>query len=123
MKAELLEALKYVATRAGECTWTEARSVGICGSVFDYFAVNRTADCSVSLRWAQDYLTQLFAKWPKHSGDKVYPVPHPTESSGTAYDDAEETESLWDPSTEYGALRWELLEFCISELEKELNDE
>ena len=61
----------------------------------------------------------LFVKWPKFSGQVTYPVRHPILSPFDAY---QETHDMWDKETEYGRNRWELLEFCINELEKEIND-
>lgn len=78
---------------------------GICNSVPVYFDRNGLL------------LPSLFKAWPKFSGMLSFPVPHPTEpvSAGAAYYSAE---NKWEG--EYGALRMELLDFCITELEDQL---
>lgn len=59
-------------------------------------------------------LAKLFARWPKSSKNPVYPIPGGME----AYANARLCRTMWDRSTEYGALRWELLEWLIEELQK-----
>ena len=68
------------------------------------------------------WLTAKFKQWPKFSGSSTYPVPGVFASSATAFECARPTE-MWSPSHPYGALRRELLQFLIDELEKELNTE
>jgi len=69
-----------------------------------------------------DYLIDaLFRKWPKFSGHNAYPVPDPNQpdsliAAKLIYSEGEF--SKW--SGAYGALRIELLDFLISELEKEI---
>lgn len=58
----------------------------------------------------------LVKYWPKYSGNKLYPVPHPTLHPRTAYDNC----SKWDKRTQYGKDRWELLQFIIKHIEDEL---
>lgn len=58
-----------------------------------------------------------FEKWPKFSGDEEYPVPNPI--GGCPRRIYWDTGSMW--VGEYGRLRIELLDFLISELEKELS--
>lgn len=97
---ELLKAL--IKTKAAPT------NVGICGNV------NKNIQTH-SIRYG-DYLTSLFMSWPKFSGVSAYPVPHPDyESANCAYN---ATEMMWEG--EYGALRMELLDFCITELEDQL---
>ena len=126
MKAELLKALKEVHKTV------RYPEFGICGNVLEYFWVKSSAEYDK----AQDYLSnaylsganlaklfaELFAKWPKYSGCGNYPVPHPTKNPKDAYVLYCKRAGLWSRRTKYGQARWELLEFCISELEKELND-
>lgn len=59
-------------------------------------------------------LEELFVKWPKFSGCTAYPI----RGSWRAYDEAKLNDTLWDRDTDYGALRWELLEWLIEELQK-----
>lgn len=64
-------------------------------------------------------LFSLFKAWPKFSGTLSFPVPHPAEpfsaAAARAYYFAKDK---WEG--EYGALRMELLDFCITELEDQL---
>ena len=68
------------------------------------------------------WLTAKFKQWPKFSGVVSYPVPGVFASSATAFASASPAQ-MWSPSHPYGALRRELLQFLIDELEKELNTE
>lgn len=66
-------------------------------------------------KWLED----KFKQWPKFSGDIDYPVPSDTKDSAKmAYFFCSPTD-LWSPFCPYGALRRELLEFLIREVEKE----
>jgi len=67
-------------------------------------------------------LTILFKRWPKYSGLVYYPVPHPKEKGAKAatYVYQDKQYPKWVGA--YGALRVELLNFCISELERELSE-
>lgn len=78
--------------------------IGICGQLFipheDWVLLNN-----------------IFTKWPKFSGVLSYPIP----LSGTSPEAAYTTYSIrrwnmWDKTEEYGKLRHELLDFCISYL-------
>lgn len=86
---------------------------GICGNlddvlyeIFEYEAWHE----------AYDHTGRLASKWPKHSGNRSYPVPHPEYGPEIAFD---LTDDLWDRNTQYGRDRWELLEFMIEKLEKQ----
>ena len=106
MKAELLEALKKIRE------WPAPR-FGICQQL-----ALRLSDESADY-W-RSKLQGLFRRWPQFSGSADFPVPHPTEPACIAYNS---TQNMWNRRTKYGRARWDLLEFCISELEKELSDE
>lgn len=106
MKAKLLEALKKIREQP-------APRIGIC-----YQLARKCSDENADY-W-RSKLQGLFRRWPQFSGSADFPVPHPTEPSCIAYNS---TYNMWDRRTKYGRARWELLEFCISELEKELSDE
>ena len=105
MKAELLEALKQVRERP-------APRFGICHQLALRCSDERAGYWSSKLQG-------LFRRWPQFSGSADFPVPHPTKPACIAYGS---TQNMWDRRTKYGRARWDLLEFCISELEKELND-
>ena len=80
-------------------------SAGICG---------QPAMISLSLG-AFSVVRELMVQWPKYSGSYDYPVPSVDEGrtpSQCFYDKA-----LWDRDTEYGALRWELLEWLLEQPE------
>ena len=105
MKAELLEALKQIRERP--TPWT-----GICHQL-------ALACDDASESYWRNKIQSLTYKWPGFSGIRDYPVPHPTKSPRDAY---AETENKWNRRTKYGRARWDLLEFYISKLEKELCD-
>ena len=70
---------------------------------------------------SQELLQELMKQWPKYSGHWKFPIPHPMrpgnqEEAMWIYCN---TYSMWNKTTAYGRLRWELLEFMIAELEKE----
>ena len=105
MKAELLEALKKIRERP-------APRIGICRQL----ALRRRDEDADHWRCK---IRGLFRRWPQFSGSADFPVPHPAKPADLAYNT---TQNMWDRRTKYGRARWDLLEFCISELEKELND-
>ena len=64
---------------------------------------------------AFELLKEVMAKWPKSSGSRLYPVPSPDpESPSVAYYTHND---LWNKNTEYGRLRWELLDWLIEQPE------
>lgn len=98
MSKEFLEALKKL-------RYTRNNYQGICSQV----RINETV------------LYPLFRKWPNFSGCIEFPIPHPLHPKNK--DKARDAYctgggNKWDGS-DYGKLRWELLEFMIAELEKE----
>lgn len=56
----------------------------------------------------------IISRWPEHSGNRDYPVPHPTMDPKLAY---LKTDNLWEP-TPYGDARRRLYHFVIAELRK-----
>lgn len=58
-------------------------------------------------------LADLFDSWPENSGDKAYPVPHPTDAPQRAYDNS--ALEMWNPEFEYARNRWALLEWLIEQ--------
>jgi hypothetical protein len=68
-------------------------------------------------------LRRLFPLWPKYSGLHNFPVPS-ADADGDpcdAYMEADSAE-MWNRKTSrYAALRWELLEFLIETLEREID--
>jgi hypothetical protein len=68
----------------------------------------------------KDLLRSLFPMWPLFSGSPNFPVPSEEYGVVDAFMEATAAE-MWDRETSrYAALRWELLEFLIDTLEREL---
>lgn len=85
--------------------------IGICYQVDEYVRFKSGGIAGA----VQELMYKLFAKWPKYSGLRDFPIPDVTYHPSDAYQ--VKSKQYWDRSTEYGALRWELLEFCIVQLE------
>lgn len=86
---------------------------GICGNVQSILA-ERGYDHKYED--TRDALHECFRSWPKYSGDTGYPVPdpdHPKDAS-KAFDAYYRNGNVW--AGEYGELRYELLQHCITEL-------
>ena len=81
---------------------------GICGNVEDAMPDLPPDDFYRAI----NLLDKAIQRWPKHSGNDAFPVPHPTLHPVLAYN----SRALWDKTTPYGQARWELLEFLIEEL-------
>lgn len=96
---------------------------GICAYVY----ARHTLDLE-GRKQVDAILKPVFSKWPKYSGNIWYPVPHPFPDEYADEDDlldiaehAFEDEFLGEMWTgEYGALRKELLAFCIEKLAEEI---
>ena len=86
---------------------------GICSQVEEF-----TKDDSHEDRTQmQELLYELFESWPKYSGQRDYPIPHPDPQHLPQEAYISNSQYHWDRTTPYGVLRWELLEFCIAQLE------
>ena len=84
--------------------------VGIC----DAIAARKRGSTEDLIALFED----LSLGWPKHSGNFCFPVPDPTGGfPGDAYM-RHHAPDMWSPDHPYGALRLELLDWCIAELEK-----
>lgn len=59
-----------------------------------------------------------FKTWPHYSGDISFPVPSPDKSIEAIDAYFDKSNDLWDRDTEYGRLRWDLLDHIIEELSK-----
>ena len=101
-----LKAMKEAATY-------RVSGIGICGCVATYY-LNR--DGLISNVRDQFIIEKLIEGWPKHSGVTEFPI-----SIGRISPCKEYTrcDNKWDRRTEYGRLRWELLEWLINKLENE----
>lgn len=111
MKKWLLDALQSV--RVGGPTHP---NTGLCNNVRVATGVGWLSD-----EWGcvANWMREAYPKWPKYSGDLVFPVP----GGANAYDFHmvhQPAGSMWDRNTEYGQLRWGLLDFLIEQLESEI---
>lgn len=101
MKEVMLKRLVALRDNGGPAPFFQ--DMGICGQV--------TSTGITEKRW----LEKVMDKWPEHSGNREYPVPHPTGSPEVAY---HLVCNKWDRNTAYGQARWRLLEWLIEELRK-----
>ena len=59
-------------------------------------------------------------RWPKYSGNPWFPVPSPvpgTSPEAFYISSSDARMNLWDRNTDYGASRWQLVNYIIGELE------
>lgn len=96
----LLEALKHIRKNG-----PTNPILGICAAASEL--VGRRKDSTIAT---------LSKGWVRYSGVEGYPVPDPTGRIGAEVVFMAEFD-LWDRDTEYGQLRWELLDFLIETLE------
>lgn len=94
-----LEAIKDGNIREEDC----GLCYNVCELCIDYYVPN-------------EIISWYSYQWPKHSGVEEYPVPSPFigKSPEQMYNERE----LWEG--EYGVLRYELLDFLIEVLSKDL---
>lgn len=85
---------------------------GICGNLDEDYCGDWTF---------RSFMWTACREWEHFSGDDIYPVPSHLGLRG-AFRRAEEWGCLWDDSTEYGALRWELVDFLIEFWSEKLGD-
>jgi hypothetical protein len=97
---EILQGLKEISTKG-----PRAQSCGICYNLLLVTNFRRYNDVLV--------LEYYFEKWKSFSGDFDYPI----EGSVREFNKGK---SKWNSETVYGRLRWDLLEFLIQEIEKDL---
>lgn len=106
MSARLLEKLQELHTN-GPAPYDN----GICAQLYEQLT-----------GLERDSMLCLMRQWPERSGHIDWPVPASRtdtspESAQYKYM-ASDTKKMWDRNTEYGQLRWELLEWLIEELQK-----
>jgi len=90
------------------------RKYGICSNFYQ-FIIDSGYHTKFFNHERKTFLEHYFKRWDKFSGDSAYPVP----GGEHAYN----SENVWDKSTEYGKLRWELFDFIKDECLKVLNKE
>ena len=90
-------------------------SCGICGNLHERLIRDlELPERGLSIRQFRD----LCEAWPEYSGAHEYPVwTDRSVSPLRQYEQAQESETLWDSGTSYGAARWRLLNWAIAELE------
>lgn len=110
MTQHLLNMLKKIHEKRDNLT-------GICNNIRIYMEWDEAG---------KEKFLKLVKAWPKYSGRLYYPVPAPQDMIKQLGDPLTAAEyayltarNYWDKRTEYGRLRWELLEWMIQELEKE----
>lgn len=101
---DLLTALKQLRENG-----PRIRSAGIC-SQFDLYGSYRSEE--------RRQFRACFETWPHYSGDDSFPVPSPDKSMDAIDAYFYDGNDLWDRDTEYGRLRWDLLDHIIKELSK-----
>ena len=106
---KVLQALKAI-HRSKEL---RRNTIGICGAVKWYFAEDGKTIFTIR---DQDVLQRLMKDWPKHSGVMEFPISVGKISPWKKY---VQCDNKWNRKTEYGRLRWELLEWLINKLESE----
>jgi hypothetical protein len=88
-------------------------NVGICQHLMDM--TRRTSVITLFMSYARD--------WPKACpGEFIIPSDDILQTPISAFYEAEADGRLWDKSTKYGRMRWELLNFVIQELYKDIGD-
>lgn len=111
-----------------EMSLLSARTVTLVGLLRDLWKIEE--DMQDPEKWvdagicdqvtAKGRLKLLFPLWPKYSGSPNFPVPSEDADVCDAYLEASAAD-MWDrEKSRYAALRWELLEFLIDTLEREL---
>ena len=111
---ELLKALKVVRDTPA----FQFPELGICAGVEMYYNGQGFIFDSAD---GQE-LKHLMSLWPKFSGRAFYPVPS-VDPSGSPDGIYHACRDMWNQETEYGKLRWELLEFCIQRLEDRIYED
>ncbi len=97
---------------------------GICDSISEYIMKNNidTHYTGCIIRNCRRLLDTIFPLWPKFSGYLDYPIctkeTQNFEKCEEIYCNAQNQRKSWTRSTKYGALRWELLDWCIAECER-----
>ena len=114
LKEEILEILVSIREYMSQCIEPYWAS-GICRMVDNNLRHHYGIDESRAVV-ARLQLLPYFKRWVHYSGNANYPVPA---SSGASAKEAFYLLPRWDSTTEYGRLRWELLDYLIVTLTEE----
>lgn len=106
----LLEALKCIRDDASH----RDPQYGICHAVKYRLIDKDNLEYGYSVR-DEDVLYKVITNWPKHSGNKEFPIHAGGKNPMHEYVNST---NKWSKKTKYGRLRWELLHWLINELEK-----
>lgn len=87
-----------------------APGVGICGNINEALPWRRLRGYELSHQCRNIFYAAI-ARWPKHSGSVTFPVP----GGMDAYEDHQRAGDQWNARSEYGQLRFELLDWIIEE--------
>lgn len=68
-------------------------------------------------------LNELIQQWGKYSGRVAYPICVYGYDPQFLYYNAANERTMWDKSTEYGRLRWELFEFIYNKCKERLSNQ
>lgn len=104
--ADFLKALKQIKKQRIDS------NKGICGNVIRTGLVD-----AISVRQVGMVIGALAQTWDKKSDNPMYPVPS-TKKKYTPLEMFTYRTEFWNRSTEYGKLRHELLDHCITRLEE-----
>lgn len=113
--------LKLVATALEQILQNgpDTEGVGLCSNLLDVcfeLEPNHDIDTNIDITHV---LTKLVEHWPHHSQSTFTPVPgNKGQTPGETYRNAAMTGTLWSRQTEYGRLRWELLEYAVGEAQR-----
>lgn len=108
IKSEILTSLKSLKNRG-----PSDESFGICNNLSKY------SNRHVTEFWdAYGFVKQYSRGWKHHSGDVDYPVPGPETKGAWTLSHY----NKWNKNTRHGRLRWQLLNYLIKKLEKELKN-
>lgn len=105
---DLLTALKQLRDNG-----PKNHNVGICGQ-FDLYGLHSEEE--------RRQFRNCFKTWQHYSGDDSFPIPSPDKSINAQDAYFDKRNDLWDRDTEYGRLRWDLLDHIIAEMSKMSTD-
>ena len=92
--------------------------LGICANVSQLLDEDESLKGTEFDDRLEAILTNLFKDWPNKSFSVAYPIGNWTNSpSNLFWNHHDMGKSMWNRATKYGAARWELLEYCVNQLE------
>lgn len=112
-KRDLLDILKHIKNTTKLDSY-----MGICGHVSEFNNIEEHTKKYL----IEKEMVNLFKQWPKYSGYVAFPIPgsRGLYNASTTYFNARK-KGMFNKRHENGRLRWELLEWMIQELKRELS--